>query len=260
MGFELICFEKKDGVATLTLNRPKQLNAINSQMIGEILEAIADAGADPDVRVLVLRGEGRAFSAGDDLKGMGPISRKVGSDSLSQQLEQHPRFIRALRGLLKPVIAGVQGYALGAACEMVLASDLIIAAEDARIGLPYVQRGIASGTYSLQMSIGYRKACEMLFLGDWISGRDAERMGLINRAVPPDQLDEAVAEMSGRLAKGATTAIAYMKQAMNTSPAIDWEAGLTLQTLIQKPVQDTEDAQEGRKSFIEKREPHYKGR
>ncbi|MFQ5875602.1 MAG: enoyl-CoA hydratase/isomerase family protein, partial [Dehalococcoidia bacterium] len=136
MGFETIIYEKKDGIATLSLNRPDKLNAMNFQVIDEILEALADAGANEQVRVLVLKGTGRAFSAGDDLKGMGASSRKIGPDPVSYQIEGHPRLIKAIRGLMKPVIASVHGYALGAACEMVLACDLIIAAEDARLGLP----------------------------------------------------------------------------------------------------------------------------
>ena len=259
MKYELIQYEKADGVATITLNRPDQLNALNHQTFDEMLDAIADTASDPEARVLVLKGNGRAFSAGDDLKGMGTPSRRIGSDSLSEQMEGPPRMVRALRALLKPVIAQLHGYALGGAFEIALAADLIVAAEDARLGIPYVQRGIASGTYSMLMAAGYRKACEILFLGDWISGKEAERLGLVNKAVPREELDAAVAEWAGRLAKGATMAIAYMKQTMNSS-GFDWEGGLTLQTLIERPIAQSEDAKEGIQSFLEKREPEFKGR
>ncbi|MFQ5872437.1 MAG: enoyl-CoA hydratase/isomerase family protein, partial [Dehalococcoidia bacterium] len=149
---------------------------------------------------------------------------------------------------------------LGAACEMVLACDLIIAAENAQLGLPYVQRGLGSGTYIVPLSVGYRKACELLFLGDWVDGKEAERTGMVNKAVPSDQLDAAVEELAGRLAKGATAAIAHMKRAMNQGPIVDFEAGLALQALATLPILDSEDAREGRKAFVEKREPQFKGR
>ncbi len=258
MEHEFILFDKADGIATITLNRPKQMNALNHQTFDEILDALADAASDPEVRVLVLKGVGRAFSAGDDLKGMGKTSRRIGTDKLSIQLEGPPGMVKALRGFLKPVIAQLHGYALGGAFEVALAADLIIAADDARLGIPYVQRGVASGTYSLLMAAGYRKACEILFLGDWVSGKEAERIGLVNKAVPADELDDAVAEWAGRLAKGATTSIAYMKKSMNAF--IDWDRGLTLQTLIEEPISGSEDAKEGIQSFIEKREPEFKGR
>ena len=258
MEYELILYEKADGIATITLNRPKQLNALNHQTFDEMLDALADAASDPGVRVLVLKGEGRAFSAGDDLKGMGKTSRRIGTDKLSAQLQGPPGMVKALRGFLKPVVAQLHGYALGGAFEVALGADLVIAAEDARLGIPYVQRGLGSGTFSILTAVGYRRACEILFLGDWMTGEEAARIGMVNKAVPADQLDDAVAEWAGRLAKGATTSIAYMKQSMNAF--IDWERGLTLQTLIEKPIADTEDAQEGMRSFMEKREPEFKGR
>ena len=258
MEYEFIIYEKADGLATVTFNRPKQLNAFNHALFDELLDAMADTASDPEVRVLVLKGSGKAFSAGDDLKGMGKTSRRIGSDSLSMQMEAPPRIIRQLRGLLKPVIAQLHGYALGGAFEVALAADLIIAAEDARLGIPYVQRGIGSGSFSMLTAAGYRKACEILFLGDWISGKEAAEIGLVNKAVPAEELDDAVAEWAGRLAKGATTSIAYMKQSMNAF--IDWERGLTLQTLIEKPIYQTEDAKEGMQSFMVKREPEFKGR
>ncbi len=260
MEYEMITYAKEDGIATITLNRPKQLNALNHQTFDEMYDALADAASDPEARVLVLKGAGRAFSAGDDLKGMGKSSCRIGSDALSAQLQGPPGMIKTLRGFLKPVIAQLHGYALGGAFEVALGADLIVAAEDARLGIPYVQRGLASGTYSLLMAAGYRKACEILFLGDWISGKEAERIGLVNKAVPAEELDDAVAEWAGRLAKGATMSIAYMKQSMNASPVFDWEIGLTLQTLIEKPISNSEDAREGIRAFMEKREPEFKGR
>ena len=118
MEHELILYDKADGIATITLNRPKQMNALNHQTFDEILDALADAASDPEVRVLVLKGVGRAFSAGDDLKGMGKTSRRIGTDKLSIQLEGPPGMVKALRGFLKPVIAQLHGYALGGAFEV----------------------------------------------------------------------------------------------------------------------------------------------
>ena len=257
---QLILFEKRDGIGTITLNRPDQLNAINFEMIDRILEIIDETAGDETIRVLVLKGAGRAFSAGDDLKGMGQSSRNIPRDSLTVQEEGPFRVVKAMRYLMKPVIASVHGYAMAAACELVLACDLIIAAEDARIGVPFVQRGLASGTYLIPLTVGYHKACELLFLGDWVTGKEAERVGMINRAVPADKLDEEVGEMAERLARSATLAIGHMKRAMNNGPLADFDAGFTLESLMHLPVMNSEDAHEGYQAFTEKRDPQYKGR
>ncbi len=261
MSMDTILYEVKEGIATIILNRPDKLNAITFEMLDEIMNSLDEAAVSDNVRVVVIKGSGeRAFSAGDDLKGMGLSSRKIPSDRFSQLNEGHPRLLKAIRSLMKPVIASVHGYCLGAACEAALACDLIIAAEDARLGLPYVQRGLGSGTWIVPMTVGYHKACELLFFGDWVSGKEAERIGMINKAVPADQLDATVGEWAARLAKGATAAIAHMKRSMNYSPMIDLEVGLNFQSLSTLNISDTEDAKEGRQSFIEKREPRYKGR
>lgn len=257
---ESILFEKRDGIGTITLNRPNQLNAINFQMIDRILEVIDESAGDEEIRVLVLKGAGRAFSAGDDLKGMGESSRNIPKDSLTMQEEGPFRVVKALRYLMKPVIASVHGYAMAAACELVLACDLIVATEDARIGVPFVQRGLASGTYLLPLTLGYHKACELLFLGDWITGKEAERIGMINRAVPAGQLDEEVGNLAGRLARSATLAIGHMKRAMNNGPLADFDTGFTLESLMHLPIMNSEDAREGQQAFVEKREPQFKGR
>ena len=261
MSSDDILYEKKDGIATITFNRPEKLNAITFQMIDAILECLDDAGADENVRVVVLKGAGeRAFSAGDDMKAWGASSRKIASDKFTQYSEGHPRVVKAIRGLMKPVIASVHGYALGAACEFVMACDLIVAAEDARIGLTYVQRGLGSGTWVTLSTVGYHKACELLFFGDWVTGKEAERIGMANIAVPAGQLDATVAEWAGRLAKGATASIAHMKRAMNYSPMMNVELGVNFQNLATWDIGDTEDATEGVQAFIEKRDPQYKGR
>ncbi len=260
MADQSVLFEKKGGIGTITLNRPDKLNAINFEMIDGILEIIEETAGDETIRVLVLKGAGRAFSAGDDLKGMGRSSRNIPKDSLTEQEEGPFRVVKALRYLMKPVIASVHGYAMAAACELVLACDLIIAAEDARIGVPFVQRGLASGTYLIPLTVGYHKACELLFLGDWITGKEAERIGMINRAVPTDELDQEVGRMAERLANSATLAIGHMKRAMNNGPLADFDAGFTLESLMHLPVMNSEDAQEGYRAFAEKREPRYKGR
>ena len=137
------------------------------------MDALADAASDPEVRVLVLKGVGRAFSAGDDLKGMGKdFTKDRHGQVFPSQLEGPPGMVKALRGFLKPVIAQLHGYALGGAFEVALAADLISAAEDARLGIPYVQRGLASGTYSLLMAAGYRKAWR-----NSVPGRLGKRQG-----------------------------------------------------------------------------------
>ena len=189
MEFECIVYTKNDGVATIKLNRPRVLNAMNKQLWIDFQAALEDAKNDPVVKVLVVTGQGRAFSTGADLKESKTRSLEAYRDYLEQLQEASRKIMR----FEKPTIAAINGYAVGSGYELALACDIRIAAEEARIGSPEakVTSSVTGGAFRLvQDLIGPGKARELLFTGDYIDGKEAERIGLVNRAVPADRLME----------------------------------------------------------------------
>jgi enoyl-CoA hydratase/carnithine racemase len=204
MGYENIIYEKKDGIAYITLNRPDKLNAINDAMLEELDAAFAAAEPDLEVKVVVVKGAGRAFSVGQDLSGVGtsevlpdprkPISRK-------KQLEAERRRNRRweyIFNLAKPTIAQVHGYCLGFGCNLAMVCDITIASEDALFGDPSIRMGLLSGMPLWIWLVGMKKTRELLYSGRYITAAEAEQFSLINKAVPKDKLEEEVF----RLAKG----------------------------------------------------------
>ena len=260
MAFETILLDQHEHILTITLNRPQVLNAINFQVISEVESALEDSARDPEVRVVVLAGAGRAFCSGDDLKGMGTPEFPGPEDPLENYREGYPRMMKAVRRINKPVIARVHGFAVGAGCDLVLACDMAVAAEDARLGLVFAQRAITSGTALAPRHLTYHKACEMLFLGDMISASEAENLGIVNRVVPSGDLDDAVQELASRLAQGPTLTIGYMKEAINRGLGGDIDEAFEYQIQATLLGSMTEDEAEGRKAFLEKRQPTYHGR
>ena len=260
MALETILLDRHEGILTITLNRPEVLNAINFQVISEMESALEDCGGDPEVQVVVLAGAGRAFCAGDDLKGMATPELPGPEDQLESLREGYPRLMKAVRRLNKPVIARVHGFALGAGCDLILACDLAIAAEDARLGLVFAQRAITSGTAMAPKHLSYHKACEMLFLGDMISASEAEHLGIVNRVVPAGDLDDAVQELASRLAQGPTMTIGFMKEAINRGLEVDIDQAFEYQIQATLLGSMTQDEAEGRQAFLEKRQPSYQGR
>ena len=222
-GFETIIYEKDEaGVARLTLNRPDVLNAVNLQMRDELWSAFEAFRDDPDALVLVLRGAGRAFSAGADLTEFGTAPSYVEA--------RRARTERDLWGLLlhlpKPVIAAVHGYALGAGCEMGLLCDLRVAAEDARFGLPEVGLGYipsAGGTQTLPRTI---------LSGDPVDAQEAHRLGLVHRVVPREELDAAAYEWAHTLASRSPRALSYAKEAIVRGLDLSLRDGLALEARL----------------------------
>ena len=260
MAFETIFVNQYKRIVTITLNRPQVLNAINFQVITEMESALEDCNRDPEVRAIVLAGAGRAFCSGDDLKGMETPEFPGPEDQLESYREGYPRLMMAVRRVNKPVIARVHGFALGAGCDLVLACDLAVAAKDATLGLVFAQRAIPSGTALAPKHLPYHKACEMLFLGDTISASEAATLGIVNRVVPPGDLDDAVQELASRLAQGPTLTIGYMKDAINRGLGVDIDEAFEYQIQATLLGSLTEDEAEGRKAFLEKRQPTFHGR
>ncbi len=214
MDFETVRYLKDDGIATIMLNRPNVLNAMNKQLWIDLQSALKDAREDDTIKVVVITGQGRAFSTGADLK-----------DSKTRTAEQYRDYLEALQEVSrqiirfdKPTIAAINGFALGSGYELALACDLRIASTEASIGSPEarVASSITGGAFRLiQDLVGPGKAKELLFTADSIDGREAERIGLVNKAVPPEQLMPETYEMAGRIAQNAPFSLKMIKRGLH---------------------------------------------
>ena len=214
MKFDCIIYEKKAGVGTIKLNRPQVLNAMNKQMWLDIQAALSDSLTDPAVKVVVFTGEGRAFSTGADLKESKTRTVEAYRDYLEELQEASRKIIR----FEKPTIAAINGYALGSGYELALACDIRVAASDAQIGSPEarVTSSVTGGaTRLVQDLIGPGKARELLFTGEYIDGKEAERIGLVNRAVPGDKLTQVVEEMAAKIAANSQVSLKMIKKGLN---------------------------------------------
>jgi len=214
MEFECIIYEKEDGIATIKLNRPQVLNAMNKQLWLDFQVALEDVKNDPDVKVLIITGEGRAFSTGADLKDSRDRSLEDYRDYLVELQEASRKIIR----FEKPTIAAINGYALGSGYELGLACDVRIAAEDAKIGSPEarVTSSVTGGAMRLvQDLIGPGKAKELLFTAEYIDGKEAERIGLVNKAVPLNRLMDETMEMAKKMAANSSFSIKMIKRGLN---------------------------------------------
>jgi len=263
MSYETIIFSKEGNIATITLNRPEALNALNFKMIDEFIDALQRVAEDDEVRVLVVKGAGRAFCVGDDLKGMqepGKPPPHSASEIEDYLRKGYVRLVKALRNLRKPVIACINGYALGAGLDLALACDFRIASENARFGMPFVLRGLVGGTCLLPRIVGLAKATELLFTGDMIDAKEAERIGLVNKVVRAEDLERVTMELAARFAKAATMAIGLTKRAIEQGLGVDLDRALEYQIYASLLSMQTEDAREGILAFIEKREPRFKGK
>ena len=213
MNFECIIYEKKQGIATIKLNRPRVLNAMNKQLWLDIQSALEDARNDLEIKVLVITGEGRAFSTGADLKESKTRSIEKYRDYLEELQEASRKIIR----FEKPTIAAINGYALGSGYELALACDIRIAAEEAQIGSPEakVTSSITGGAFRLiQDLIGPGKTKELLFTGEYIDGKEAERIGLVNKAVPLEALDAEVGQMAEKIAANSAISLKMIKKGL----------------------------------------------
>jgi len=260
MEFMNLLYEKKDGIATITINRPKALNALNEETLPEFLSSLEDAEKDKKVRVIVITGAGeKAFCAGLDLKTVKDISviKAVETSRLGQKLTL------AIEELGKPVIAAINGYALGGGLELAMACDIRIASENARIGQTEVNVGLIpgwGGTQRLPRLVGKGIAKELVFTGKMIDAKTAERIGLINMVVPPEKLKSAVEELSKAIMSKPPIAIKLAKELINSSIETDQGTGLVHEAEAFGILASTEDYREGVSAFIEKRKPEYKGK
>jgi len=253
MEFECIMYEKEDGIATIKLNRPKVLNAMNKQLWLDFQEALEDVKNDPEIKVLIITGEGRAFSTGADLKDSKDRTIEQYRDYLVELQETSRKIIR----FEKPTLAAINGYALGSGYELALACDVRIAAEEAQIGSPEarVTSSVTGGAMRLvQDLIGPGKAKELLFTAQYIDGKEAERIGLVNKAVPLDRLMDETREMAKKIAENSAFSIKMIKRGLNMARGevslealMDYEIEACLACVFTKERQESLKDFEGRK-------------
>jgi enoyl-CoA hydratase len=252
MDFECVLYEKDDGIATLKLNRPRVLNAMNKQLWLDFQAALEDARNDPDVKVLIITGEGRAFSTGADLKESRDRSLEAYRDYLEELQEASRKIIR----FEKPTIAAINGYALGSGYELALACDIRIAAEDAQIGSPEarVTSSVTGGAMRLiQDLIGPAKARELLFTARNIDGREAERIGLVNMAVQGDRLMDAAREMAGQIAQNSGFSIRMIKKGLQMAGEVSLDALMDYEIEACLACVSTKERQESLQRFEERK-------
>jgi enoyl-CoA hydratase len=252
---------RRDGaVTTLTLNRPARLNAVSRPLYESLTEILRNISSDPSTHTLVITGAGRAFSVGADLKAHGGTEPTL--DDRRRYVAAAQEANRQLQTLPKPVVAAVNGHAIGAGLELALSCDIIIVAEEAKLRLPEIALGTFVGggvTYTLTQRVGLAKAKELVFLAEFIEGRDAARLGLVNRCVPSAHVLETASSIAVRLAAMAPLSLALAKRILNRAGSIDRDAALKEESEALLECMQTRDWREGVDAFHERREPRFTG-
>ena len=257
--YEFIIYEKADRVAWITLNRPEALNAQSDGLRAELVDALENASVDEEVFVVVITGSGeKAFSAGADVA---QYVTRVPSYVVSQKYVTRP--FELIRNMTKPVVAMVNGLALGAGCELMISCDIIIAADDVKLGQTEVRVGLipgGGGTQVLPRIVGEKKAKELIFTGAMISAQEAMDLRIVNQVVPREQLREATQKMVDSLLRNSPAIIGLAKIAINRSLEVPLQAGMCYERDLFALAFSYDDQKEGARAFLEKRKPNYSGK
>jgi enoyl-CoA hydratase len=260
MAFDNLLLERDGAIAIVTVNRPKVLNALNALTLDELRRVVLDLKQDDSVRAVVLTGAGeKAFVAGADINELAVQTPTGGREhALTGQ-----HVFDLIENLGKPVIAAINGYALGGGCELAMACTLRIAADTAKIGQPEINLGIIpgyAGTQRLSRLVGKGKAMELILTGAPIGAVEAERIGLVNRVVPAAELMNGAKQLASDLAKNAPIAMRYIINAINKGLEMPFAEGCVFEATLFGLVASTDDMREGTKAFLEKRKPEFRGR
>jgi 2-(1,2-epoxy-1,2-dihydrophenyl)acetyl-CoA isomerase len=258
--YEHLIVERDGPVTTLTLNRPERLNAFTEQTKRELLAVLLELGNDLEVRAVVLTGAGRGFCAGADVRDS--LAAKVGRPVMRDHMRSSHEVANALYALEKPVIAAVNGPAVGAGMSLALACDVILASETASFCQVFVKRGLVpdlGSLYHLPRLVGLWRAKVMMFSGDSIDAAEAERLGLVYRVLPPTELLPVARELAGRMASVAPIALGLTKALVNRSLETSLRDMLELESLAQAMARGSRDHQEAVQAFLEKRPAEFRG-
>lgn len=262
MSFEHLIIRIEQRITTVLLNRPDKLNAFAGRMREEIAEAVEEVASNDEVRAIVITGAGRGFCAGADVQFLGELAKSRDTARFQGFLDCGRRVVQAIRHAPKPVIASINGPAAGGGLNMALACDIRLASDKAKFSEAFVKIGLHpdwGGTYFLPRLVGTAKACELMMSGEVLGAYEAERIGLVNRVVPHEQLQAATRELAERLSKMPPLAIKQMKQAIYRGVDADLETMLAIESEAQIACFESNDCVEGVEAFLAKRAPNFKG-
>jgi enoyl-CoA hydratase/carnithine racemase len=264
MTYKCLLYDVKDGIATLALNRPDRLNALGDTLREDLHHAVGKVAADEDVRVVVITGVGKGFCAGGDVKAMHEGKQAGAARPVLEKIAPlRDQVLLALRDAPKPVIAAVNGPAAGAGMNLALACDIRLASTTARFGQTFVRRGLHpdwGGTYFLPRIVGLAKAAELIFTGEIIDAAEALRLGLVSAVYPPEDLMPAAYVLARKVADGPPLAIRLARRALYHNQEVDLRQALEFETFAQNVCYESDDAREGIRAFVEKRDPVFRGR
>jgi len=258
--YKSLLYSKEEGIGIVTINRPESLNALNGEVFTELYKLFQEIEDDQDVRVVILTGSGeKAFIAGADIAEMQPQS----SVEIRSFIDKGRRASDRIYTLSKPVIAAINGFALGGGCELAMCCDLRVASENAKFGQPEINLGAIAGgggTQRLSRLIGMTKAKELIYTGNAIDANTAFTMGLVNKVVPPESLMAEAKELARKLLSKSSIALALAKKAITSGANMNLPSGLDLEAECFALVFATEDQKEGMSAFLQKRKPEFKGK